>query len=390
MRSTRFLVFSGFRGFCNDIKNLNFISSGLKGYFLKEFCWSIGTTSFSTDATNSASNVPNTTNACSSNCITNSITGNIDSSSSKKLDPDWITGFTDAEGSFTVPIVKKDNTNNIVKDWRVFPRFAISLHLRDIDLLYQIKDFFGVGSVMINRGKEEGGRADFAYYVVSNIEDLNNVIIPHFEKHSLLTAKRFNFEYFKRIVKLMYNKKHLSEQGLIEIFSIRLNMNNKTPIKSYDGPIISISKPDLPSISINNISPQWFVGFTDGEGCFLLNMAKSNRSKVGYYANVSFTISQHSKDLNLFELFNKFFGGGNLLKVKNKEEIQFRIQKFELIDSVLIPFFKKYPLQSSKILNYNDWLKCCDIIRRKQHLTEEGIEELINIKSNLNKSRVYP
>ena len=56
-----------------------------------------------------------------------------------KLDPDWVTGFVDAEGCFSV----------IVEISEIFKRkvrisFEINLHEKDKDILYKIKSFFGV------------------------------------------------------------------------------------------------------------------------------------------------------------------------------------------------------------------------------------------------------
>lgn len=55
------------------------------------------------------------------------------------LDPNLITGFTDAEGCFMISIYK----NKIYDEtkWRVQASFQIELHIRDLDLLLQIQSF---------------------------------------------------------------------------------------------------------------------------------------------------------------------------------------------------------------------------------------------------------
>ena len=52
-----------------------------------------------------------------------------------KLNPWFITGFTDAEGSFMITIIKNDQSK---LKWRVIPSFAIHIHNKDIRLLNQI------------------------------------------------------------------------------------------------------------------------------------------------------------------------------------------------------------------------------------------------------------
>lgn len=64
------------------------------------------------------------------------------------LDPNWVTGFTDAEGCFSVIISKRSNLN-----WRVQVSFEINLHIKDIAILYLIKILFGVGSVSSRKKK---------------------------------------------------------------------------------------------------------------------------------------------------------------------------------------------------------------------------------------------
>jgi hypothetical protein len=60
---------------------------------------------------------------------------------------------------------------------------------------------------------------------VTSLEDINNVIIPHFKQYPLLTQKRADFELFKRVVDLMNHKEHLNPKGLQEIVNIRASIN---------------------------------------------------------------------------------------------------------------------------------------------------------------------
>jgi len=55
------------------------------------------------------------------------------------LNPYWVTGFTDVEGCLYVRISK---SNKYKIGWRVQSCFQIGLHIRDKDLLLQIKSFF--------------------------------------------------------------------------------------------------------------------------------------------------------------------------------------------------------------------------------------------------------
>lgn len=108
--------------------------------------------------------------------------------------------------------------------WQVKLVFSIELHNKDIDLLNQIKAFYGVGSIWVQNKEKQT-----AIFTVGSIEDLTNVIIPHFVNYPLLTQKRPDFELFKQVSDLVNNKEHLTEEGLRKIVSFRASINKGLP-----------------------------------------------------------------------------------------------------------------------------------------------------------------
>lgn len=64
----------------------------------------------------------------------------------KKLNPNWITGFTDAEGCFYIRI-SQSKTHKI--GWKIQVSFEIGLYAKDKDLLYLIRSYFKrVGTIV--------------------------------------------------------------------------------------------------------------------------------------------------------------------------------------------------------------------------------------------------
>lgn len=47
----------------------------------------------------------------------------------------------------------------------------------------------------------------------------------------------------------------------------------------------------------------------------------------------------------------------------------------------------KYPLCGIKYLDYQDWCKIANLINERKHHTVEGLEEIKQIKSGMNKGR---
>lgn len=60
------------------------------------------------------------------------------------MNPRWVTGFIDGEGSFSVSISKN---KDLKVGWRVKLIFQIELHKKDIVLLKNIKHSLGVGKI---------------------------------------------------------------------------------------------------------------------------------------------------------------------------------------------------------------------------------------------------
>lgn len=56
------------------------------------------------------------------------------------LNPYFVTGFTDAEGSF---IIRVNKNSSYKTGWVVKAVFSICLHIEDLPLLLSIQEFFG-------------------------------------------------------------------------------------------------------------------------------------------------------------------------------------------------------------------------------------------------------
>lgn len=181
----------------------------------------------------------------------------------------FVTGLTDAEGTFTIMI---DKNKKRTLGWRVQAKFQIGLHKRDLALLLRLQQFFGgIGSISKS--------GNMAFYLVSNVKDLTSTIIPHFLNYSLLTQKSADFLLFKDIVYLLIKKAHLTTEGLNQILSLKASINNGLSqiVKSNFSHIIPVNRPLIKTDKIPD--PQWITGFVNGEGSFDVKIY-SSRSRV--------------------------------------------------------------------------------------------------------------
>jgi LAGLIDADG endonuclease len=137
----------------------------------------------------------------------------------------WIVGFVDGEGCFSVPFFR-NSTYRL--GWQVQPAFVVVQGARSVDVLHDMKQFFGCGDVFINR-RHDNHREHLYRYDVRALRDLSSRIIPFFEENPLRTAKLQEFRKFAAIVRMMRSKIHLTVEGMIEIAKIAETMNHRKP-----------------------------------------------------------------------------------------------------------------------------------------------------------------
>ena len=298
---------------------------------------------------------------------------------SSALNPYWITGFGDGESSFTISIIK-DSKYKL--GWVVKPSYRIGLHQKDSELLVRIKAFFGVGNIIKDR------KTNMVYFVVSSLADLTNVIIPHFLEYPLLTQKRADFLLFKSIIDMINSKEHLDSEGLKKIVGIKYSINRglSTTLLEAFPDAYPVDKPK--TLVPLTIDPNWLIGFTDGEGCFNIHITSSKTHVIGVQVKVRFILTQHSRDIDLMQKLVQILGCGGLSQYSGeKPAINLVVSKFADINTKIISLIKKYPLQSSKRLEFGDFCLVVEQMINKAQLTKEGLEKIKEIKARMNTRR---
>ncbi|HUS60005.1 MAG TPA: LAGLIDADG family homing endonuclease [Nevskiaceae bacterium] len=139
------------------------------------------------------------------------------------------------------------------------------------------------------------------------------------------------------------------------------------------------------------LSADYIVGLTDGEGCFYVNVRPPDKrwahSKPG--VETHFYLKMKEDELGLLEKVKKFFGRGGIYHQKEKRPNHTPCYRYEInsqkdVHEVLIPFFDKHPLQSSKQKSYRIFRKIAIMIKNREYRKAEGIEKIIQLKSKMN------
>jgi hypothetical protein len=134
----------------------------------------------------------------------------------------------------------------------------------------------------------------------------------------------------------------------------------------------------------------WIVGFTDGEGCFSVSVIKNNTTKSGYQVFPEFVITQGEKSKHSLNNIQKFFHCGKIYvnrRHDNHREHIYRycVRSIDDLEKIIIPFFQQHRLRTSKRNDFRLFVKAIALMRKKKHLTEKGFQQIVKLKSQLNR-----
>jgi len=296
-------------------------------------------------------------------------------STDNDLNPYFVTGFSDAEGSFGFRVRKNPK---LKVGWEVIPYFFINLHIKDISILLDVKNFFGVGN--ISSSKES------AIYQVNSLKDLLTVIIPHFQLYPLLTKKKADFLLFNLAIELIKRKEHKTIEGIHKLIEIKASLNKGILNGELYTSFKNIVPQERPEVALPEvINPNWFAGFSSGDGSFSVEILKSSSHKIGYQVILKFVLTQHNRDIELLKCFTKFLEGGY---IKESTDIaEFRVIKLSLITDKLIPIFQKHSIIGNKNKDFLDFCQIAELMNNNAHKTQKGLDKIRIIKKGMNRNR---
>jgi hypothetical protein len=143
----------------------------------------------------------------------------------------WVIGFVDGEGCFSIGFVRQPHRasrRGYTTGYQVAHSFVVVQGAKSVSCLHELKEFFGVGNVSINR-RYDNHKEHLHRYIVARRDDLIRVIIPFFRRHPLHSSKRCDFERFSECMAIITSGRHLTTAGLIEIARITETMNHRKP-----------------------------------------------------------------------------------------------------------------------------------------------------------------
>ena len=132
-----------------------------------------------------------------------------------------------------------------------------------------------------------------------------------------------------------------------------------------------------------DLNAQWVVGFTDGEGCFHIGINKNQEMKLGVQVLPEFTIVQHEVDEQVLYALKNYFGCG-VVRKNHGTRLCYRVRGQKNLIEKIIPFFEKHQLKTRKRVDFAKFRKVVLLIEKKEHLTDDGLEKIRQIKATMN------
>jgi hypothetical protein len=134
------------------------------------------------------------------------------------------------------------------------------------------------------------------------------------------------------------------------------------------------------------LTPDYIVGLTEGEGCFLVSIRKDFRIELRFF------ITQAIGNKPLLEKVQDFFGAGSVYqKSHSKGKLPayvFEVARRSEVYNVIIPFFQEHKLKGIKAKSFAAFEEIASIVKGRQDtrkITLEELEYITSLRSGMNK-----
>ncbi len=190
----------------------------------------------------------------------------------------WIAGFSDADASFQIKVVNRDNKP------RPEIRLNYQIDQKDNNVLLLIKEVFG-GNIGYRKSQDSPCRFTYS----SDSYGSARKIINYLDKYALLSSKHIQFLRWRKAYVLLQSKISLTPNEMLRIekYAKHLQVNNSVlQVKhSFKSLIINslnyqqrtfstcfIRRKSVLTQTAAGLNPNWVSGFGDAESSFIISI----------------------------------------------------------------------------------------------------------------------
>ena len=258
----------------------------------------------------------------------------------------YLAGYIEGDGCLVTPFTYKNNTRNIH-----VCSIQIIFHICDLEFVKLLQKKIGHGNIYFAK------KTRSVRLMIQNIKGVLLVI-------NLINGK-------------MRTPKINALSNMIDWLNTykleKINHIKKLPL-------------DISPIHKNS----WLAGYIDSNGSFNI---KGFTNNIKTYPAFQFYLCQKEMDKNGNSFKNNLQNIADFLKVSLKFRKINNYPQFTITTSnynsniLLIEYLNKYPLFTSKYLNYIDWKIAFNLFYKKEHKHPFGLKKIKFLKLNMNKNR---
>jgi|JI81BgreenRNA_FD_contig_121_139653_length_1693_multi_4_in_0_out_0_1 hypothetical protein len=282
-----------------------------------------------------------------------------------KITDTWMSGFVDAEGCFSVYLIKLKNLG-LNPSFRFYiPQKDTESLLKCLELLQERLDKANLDAkVMVGLRKGLG----VMNVRVINHTHLTEVVKPLFENSPLLTSKHQDFKLFFKALELYRNKRIPINRRLIYTAHLMYAMNTegvqrKKPLSFYEDLIKEkfkekgeeaqwdkaveeakafveeIVNQEEPSLECDKISDDYFMGLMVGDGCFHSDFDCRSSRKITVRKGISVSLLKTKRNEELLDAIAAKYNVTWVKRRSLKLRHHFSITREDVIKDVFTPLF---------------------------------------------------
>jgi LAGLIDADG DNA endonuclease family protein len=133
----------------------------------------------------------------------------------------------------------------------------------------------------------------------------------------------------------------------------------------------------------------WITGFVDGEGCFAVPIHQNPTSSVGWQVQPQFVVVQSASSIRALEVLREYFECGRINVNRRQDDhreplYRYVVRRFLDLDEIIVPFFRTYPLRTSKRENFEKFAEVLELMKQRRHLNVDGLLEIASIVETMN------
>lgn len=229
----------------------------------------------------------------------------------------YLVGLFEGDGYFSITKKGKYLTYEL----------GIELSIKDVQLIYKIKDILGVGKVSFRKRNE----IEMVSLRIRDKNHLKNFILPIFDKYPMLSNKQYDYLRFKD--------------------ALLSNIIYSDDLPEYARSNESINSVD--SIINTSYFSAWLVGFIEAEGCF----STYKLNKDDDYLIASFDIAQKDGDI-LISAIHKYLSFTTKIYLDKTNCSRLKVTGVRSVKNV-VKFIQGAPVKllGNKKLQYLLWIK---------------------------------